>query len=210
MKFFNSREDIEKTFHKLPHWKQDEVAIFITFRLADSLPREVVDAWFADRDKFFVVNPKPWDAETETLFHELFSKRMEDHLDDALGCCALSDPETGQIVAERLHHFDGIRYRLWSYVIMPNHLHVLVTMNDLQSLANIIKGWKGVSSRLIQKSGLCEMVPFWQPDYFDRLVRSGTHFETIKTYIRENPIKAGLSSGFLLWERTDDEDVDAK
>jgi hypothetical protein len=43
MKFFDPRGDIEKTVHKLPHWQQGEVAIFVTFRLADSLPRELLD-----------------------------------------------------------------------------------------------------------------------------------------------------------------------
>lgn len=45
MKFFDPRGDIEKTAHKLPHWQQGEVAILVTFRLADSLPRELLDDW---------------------------------------------------------------------------------------------------------------------------------------------------------------------
>jgi hypothetical protein len=45
MKFFDPRGDIDKTAHKLPHWQQGEVAIFVTFRLADSLPRELLDDW---------------------------------------------------------------------------------------------------------------------------------------------------------------------
>jgi REP element-mobilizing transposase RayT len=102
----------------------------------------------------------------------------------------LCDPRLAQIVADRLHHFDGQRYDLWSYVIMPNHLHVLFTLRDGESLPDTLQGWKGVSSRFIHKTGLSALNPFWQPDYFDRLIRSPEHFSTVKAYIRENPAKA--------------------
>ncbi len=61
MKFFDPRGDIEKTAHKLPHWQQGEVAIFVTFRLADSLPRELLDDWLRAREAFLAANPPPWD-----------------------------------------------------------------------------------------------------------------------------------------------------
>ena len=51
------------------------------------------------------------------------------------------------------------------------------------------------------KEGLSDLNPFWQPDYFDRLIRSPEHFEAVRSYIRENPMKAGLKSGFVRWER---------
>ena len=111
-------------------------------------------------------------------------------------------PCLAQIVADRLHHFDGQRYDLWSDAITPNHVHVLFTLRDSESLPDTLQGWKGVSSRLIHKSGLCDLNPFWQPDYFDRLIRSPEHFNTVKAYIRENPAKAGLKTAFVLWERS--------
>lgn len=79
---------------------------------------------------------------------------------------------------------------------MPNHVHVLFTLRDDESLADTLQGWKGVSSRLIHKTGVSALNPFWQPDYFDRLIRSPEHFNTVKAYIRENPAKASLKSGF--------------
>jgi REP element-mobilizing transposase RayT len=114
----------------------------------------------------------------------------------------LCDPRLAQIVADRLHHFDGQRYDLWSYVIMPNHVHILFTLRDGESLPNTLQCWKGFSSRLIHKSGLSALNPFWQPDCFDRLIRSPEHFSTVKAYIRENPAKAGLKAGFIVWERS--------
>jgi len=85
---------------------------------------------------------------------------------------------------------------------MPNHAHVLFTLNEGETLPETLKGWKGVSSRMIHKEGLSDLNPFWQPDYFDRLIRSPQHFEAVRGYIRDNPEKAGLKSGFVLWERS--------
>lgn len=202
MRFFNSRGDIEKTFHKLPHWKQGEVPVFVTFRLADSLPQEFLERWFAEREAFLRANPPPWDEATEACYHGRFSDALDEHLDAAHGCCALRGTCLAEIVVGRLHHFDGQRYQLWSYVIMPNHVHVLLVLKENESLPDTLKGWKGVSSRMIHKEGLSELNPFWQPDYFDRLIRSPEHFETVRAYIRDNPSKAGLTSGFIFWERS--------
>lgn len=203
MKFFDPLKDIEKTCHKLPHWQQGEVPVFVTFRLADSLPREVLEKWFAERESFLAANPPPWDEITEACYHGRFSDALDEHLDAAQGCCALRQSRVARIVADRLHHFDGQRYDLCSYAIMPNHVHVLFTLHDAETLPDTLKGWKGVSSRMIHKEGLCELDPFWQPDYFDRLVRSPEHFEAVRGYIRDNPAKAGLRSGFVCWERGD-------
>ena len=91
MKFFDPRGDIEKTAHKLPHWQQGEVAIFVTFRLADSLPRELLDDWLRVREAFLAANTPPWDDITETCYHGQFSDKLDEHLDTAHGSCALRD-----------------------------------------------------------------------------------------------------------------------
>lgn len=75
-------------------------------------------------------------------------------------------------------------------------------MDEIQpSLPDTLQGWKGVSSRLIHQTGLSALNPFWQPDDFDRLIRSPEHFSTVEAYIREKPAKAALKTGFVLWER---------
>jgi REP-associated tyrosine transposase len=177
------------------------VAVFVTFRLADSLPQALLDSWLKAREDFLAANPLPWDDITQACYHGQFSDKLDEYLDTGHGTCALREPLIAQILAERFHHFDGQRYDLRGYAIMPNHAHVLFTLNDGESLPNTLQGWKGVSSRLIHKTGLSELNPFWQPEYFDRLIRSPEHLDTMKAYIRENPVKAGLKSGFILWER---------
>lgn len=75
-------------------------------------------------------------------------------------------------------------------------------MDEIQpSLPNTLQGWKGISSRLIHQTGLTTLNPFWKRDDFDRLIHSPERFSTVKAYIRENPAKAGLNTGFVLWER---------
>ncbi|MDB6138940.1 MAG: type site-specific deoxyribonuclease, HsdR family [Verrucomicrobiaceae bacterium] len=99
------------------------------------------------------------------------------------------------------HYFDEQRYHLWGYVIMPNHAHVLFSLNEGESLPDTLQGWKGVSSRMVHKAGFSELNPFWQREYFDRLIRSAEHFEKVMTYIRDNPLKARLPLGsYQLWE----------
>ncbi len=181
---------------------QSVFTLFFTFCRADSLPRELLDDWLRAREAFLAANPLPWDDITEACYHGQFTDKLDEHLDAAHGSCAVRDPGLAQIVADRLHHFDGQRYDLWSYVIMPNHVHVLFTLRDSESLPDTLQGWKGVSSRLIHKTGLSALNPFWQPDYFDRLIRSPEHFSTVKAYMRENPAKACLKAGFALWERS--------
>lgn len=202
MQFFNPRRDIEKTVHRLPHWQQEGVPVFVTFRLADSLPQALLDSYLAEKERFFRNHPEPWDKATEVCFQGLFADRLDEALDASHGSCVLKLPAVAKIVEERLNHFDDTRYQLQSYVIMPNHVHVLFDLRDAAALSSVVRGWKGVSSRLIHKTGLSALNPFWQPDYFDRLIRSPEHLTTVKAYIRENPLKAGLKTGFILWERS--------
>jgi REP element-mobilizing transposase RayT len=200
MEFFNPRDEIETTRHRLPHWRQGEVPVFVTFRLSDSLPKAVFEAWLERREAFLVSHPEPWDEVTEELYHLQFSDQIDEELDAAHGCCVLRDARISGIVEDRLRKFHDDRYRLLNFVIMPNHVHVLFIPSDDETLPDILKGWKGVSSRLVHREGFSELNPFWQPDYFDRLIRGPEHLERTFEYIRENPAKARLTSGYLYWE----------
>ena len=179
---------------------------FVTFRLADSLPREPLDDWprassslklrRTSRDAFHAANPPPWDDITEACYHGPFSDKLDEHLDAEQGSCALRDPRLAQIVADRLHHFDGQHDDFWSDVILPNHVHALFTLataNPSPTRSKAGKAFRAVSS---PPTSLSALNPFWQPDDFDRRIRSPEHFSTVKAYIRENPAKAGLKAGF--------------
>jgi len=103
----------------------------------------------------------------------------------------LRDPVSARIVENALGFFDGERYRLLSWVIMPNHVHVLIEQIPGYRLGDIVHSWKGFTAKQINhlrgRQGA-----FWAPDYYDRFVRDAVHFESALAYIRNNPVKAGL------------------
>lgn len=94
-------------------------------------------------------------------------------------------------VEDALLHFDGIRYRLLSWVVMPNHLHLLVETQPGHPLPGLVHSWKSYTAKranaLLGRSG-----EFWARDYFDRYVRDEAHRAAVVAYIENNPIKAGL------------------
>jgi leucyl-tRNA synthetase/REP element-mobilizing transposase RayT len=187
------------TKHKLPHWQQNESACFVTWRTADSLPKTVLDKWQADRDAWLSANPAPWDEATEKEYHQKFSDVIDEWLDAGEGDCVLRDAALREIVAKALHHFEGERYTLHSFVVMPNHVHVLFSPSEGHALPDILHSWKSFTAKAIGKTlgkeGRC-----WQPDYFDRLIRSQRHFNAVCRYIAQNPAKAQLAEGeFTLW-----------
>lgn len=99
-----------------------------------------------------------------------------------------------------LHHFEETLCLPICWVVMPNHLHVILVLHPEASLEKESSSWKSWTTRKINaltgRSGTR-----WQKDYFDRLVRDTGHFGNCVRYIRKNPVKAGLQPGeFLLWE----------
>ena len=195
--FLDPSKEIERGRHKLPHWQQDRACIFATWRTADSLPKTVLDHWSEQRTIWLSLHSQPWDEATDREYHERFASEMDKHLDQGYGACQLRESGNALIVADALRHFDGDRYELSDFVVMPNHVHVLFAPGSDQKLADIIQSWKRHSARLINvRMGASGRL--WQPDYWDRLIRSQRHFNWVKGYITANP--KGLREGeFLLW-----------
>jgi len=200
LKFFLKCEAIRKTHGRLPHWQQDNATYFITFRLADSIPAHLLDHWRDERQAWLKHHPKPWSPETESEYHERFSAKIDGYLDQGFGSCALRDPANATLVADSIRHFDRNRYLLHSWVIMPNHVHLLLSLNETVGLGATVSTWKRyTATRINQREA--DNGAFWQKDYFDRLIRDWNHFRNVARYIRNNPIKANLPTGtYLLYE----------
>lgn len=179
--------DAETTKHRrnLPHWQQGEAWVFVTWRLADSLPKAKLDEWKAEREAWMKHHPEPWDEKTEDEYHDRFSRQIDEWLDLGSGSCVLKDPANAKIVADALWHFDGDRYYLASFVVMPNHLHVLFRPLGGHALPEIMKSWKGFTAREINKR-IGKTGALWQDEYWDRLIRNERHFFKVAEYIREN------------------------
>lgn len=198
--FFNPYADIRYTENRLPHWQQKGAVYFVTFRLADAVPRRLLAQWEDDRNAWLRVHPEPWSNEVECEYHQRFSGAIERWLDAGHGACLLRRRECAEIVAETLRHFEGERVIMISSVVMPNHVHAIFIQNPEWALEKVMQSWKRFTAReinkLLERSGL-----LWQRDYFDRLVRDEKHFANCVRYIRRNPEKANLSAHeFILYE----------
>lgn len=198
IRFFDPTAETRKSGGILPHWEQPGVCYFITFRSADSLPSELTSKWKHDRDAWVEKHPKPWDEETEQEYHREFSLRIETWLDQGRGECVLKLEAVREIVLGKIMEGHESSHFIHSLVIMPNHFHVLVTV-ETGSLSELMRKWKGATSFLINRQ-LGRRGLLWQRDYFDRIIRDARHFERCKRYIASNPDKAGLrNAGFTLW-----------
>jgi len=168
----------------LPHYNNPQTLQSVTFRLADSLPQSKLQQLERDlRD----VDPAKCDA--------VRRKQIEAWLDAGMGCCALKHPALASLMQETLLKFDGDRYRLIAWCIMPNHVHVLMETKD--ALSKIVQSWKSYTGRwaLEKNAELGLGVPgkaLWMREYWDRYIRDGNHFDNVLYYIERNPVAAGL------------------
>jgi REP element-mobilizing transposase RayT len=179
---------------RLPHWEGENAVYFVTFRLADSLPESVRGRIeFERRDIVQTASAmrRAISAAEEKRLAKLSRKKLESQLDAGAGACWLAQPGIAEIVVEALSHFDGERYRLFAWCVMPNHVHVVFQPTAKNELAEIVHSWKSYSSkkanRELRRSG-----GFWEREYFDHIVRSPAEFERIVRYVLANPEKAGL------------------
>jgi len=189
--FFAPREEIEVHRGKLPHWQQPGKLYFLTWRLADSIPSEKLDSWKEEIEQWKKAHPEPWTSEQEAEYHRLAGGRIEEWLDNGHGACVLKDEKIASVVIGALKHFDGQKYEIRAFVVMPNHVHVFVRVFEGEELPALIQGWKGWTAKEINKL-LGKEGTLWQSEYFDRIVRSPEHAARIDGYIMENARKARI------------------
>ena len=203
---FEPDADLHIVERRLPHWSQPGAVAFITWRLHDSMPTEVIQRWREERARWLLdhgINMcRPdWRTRLNSLDPQLrhsfvnsLSNRWHDALDAGHGSCILRNTALAEIVAQSLGFFDGKRYVLMDFVVMPNHVHLLAAFPDEKSMLNQCESWKHytavqINRRLKRKDRL------WQQDAFDHLVRTEEQLKYLRQYIAENPAKAHLRPG---------------
>lgn len=172
----------------LPHFDGGELAQFITFRLIDSLPRDILIRW-KEELKF----------EENAHAASIMRRRVEAYLDQAHGDCHLRNPEIASMVQSSLLFHDQEKYRLVAWVVMPNHVHMLCTPNAGHDLASIMHSVKSFTSNEANKM-LSRTGRFWQKEYFDRYIRNARQFANTVAYIENNPVKANVCQSPEDWE----------
>ena len=165
----------------LPHCDTPGLLQAITFRLADSLPADVLGRLLQEIDN-----------DVEKL------RRIESLLDAGHGACWLAQPAVANIIEDALLHGDGQRYRLLAWCVMSNHVHVLIETWKSYPLPKVVQGWKSFTARLINRN-LGRTGTLWMRDYFDRYIRDDHHLAAVIAYLHNNPVKAGLVQNECEW-----------
>lgn len=189
----------------LPHLRSQGRSYFVTFRLEGTLPQELLRQYRAERAAL-LAKAKAAQSDGELLpedhrrLFDLYSEKIEVYLDGGRGECWLKDARIGDLVAGALRFFHGQRYDLGPWVVMPNHVHVIVQPLGPQLLDRVVKSWKGFTAReankLLQRTG----DSFWAREYYDHLVRDDKEGARLADYIHDNPVKAGLCARWEDWK----------
>jgi REP element-mobilizing transposase RayT len=159
----------------LPHRDEPSLAQFVTFHLADSFPAALRSEWEAllkieeDRDR---------------------RRQLEAYLDRGRGECHLRRADIAKLAEDAFRFHHGQWYDLLAWVVMPNHVHLLVKVGNT-SLSKTVKELKRYTAREANKI-LRREGAFWAEDYFDTYMRDTEHELKTRRYIENNPVKALL------------------
>ena len=185
MRFYDPNDSISNLAGNLPHWRQDGVTYFVTFRTIDSIPQSKLREWRREHDAWIAHNPEPHSADLRRTYNRLFTERLHEWLDAGYGKCVLREASLRRIVEEALQYFDGKRYQLDEYVVVPNHVHAIVTPLGSHELSSVLHSWKSYTATQINRR-LRVSGKFWQQESFDHIVRSPGQLERIRAYIRDH------------------------
>jgi REP element-mobilizing transposase RayT len=173
----------------------------VTFRLADSLPQSVFEVWkqeykgilgYCGKKGTFVM-----DKETDCL-NEMFLARIDMFLDTGYGDCCLKKPEVAETLENAIRRFDRERYNLYAWAIMPNHVHLIISVIEPYALPRIIHSIKSFSAsainRILKRTGR-----LWKPEYYDHIIRNEDELVNQIQYVYFNPRKSGLMDWKWKW-----------
>lgn len=182
---------------RLPHYQPIDSVLFVTFRLANSLPKETVAQLHREREENEKALRNEQDLKRKIQLKSELQKKYFGHFDDYLDrVCTdihwLKQPEIAKIVYEAILYYDSKEYDVVTFCIMPNHIHLVADMHKrnipLHSILQRIKSFTAVKANpILQRSG-----PFWQRENYDHVVRNGEELKRIVAYVIENPVKARL------------------
>jgi REP element-mobilizing transposase RayT len=183
----------KRTRGYLPHWEVDGAVYSITYRLADSLPADIIRKVREEYDSLLqriAGSGEPTVAQ-RFEFDRWFARKLDEHLDAGYGECHLRNPAAAEIVVENLLHLNGGRYDLCAWCVMPNHVHVVMRLFRGAELDRVLHSWKSYTSNrinaLLGRSGR-----LWMVEYHDRIVRGERDYLETVEYVLNNPEAAGL------------------
>lgn len=195
----------------LPHAQPPGAVLFVTFRLAGSIPTEVRARLVAEAERSeasLACIADPEDREQQAYLEErrIFG-RWDRALDMALsGPFWLRDPKIAAVIAKALHHRDGRVYNLDASCIMPNHVHVVFaplrkddgTYHAMSAVMHSLKRYTAREANVL----LGRRGTFWKDESYDHVVRDEGELQRVVAYVINNPVKAGLVQDWKEWRWT--------
>ncbi len=164
----------------LPHFDGRAIPQTINLHLGDAVPIKVIERWQRQLKDL---------RDEEQL--AVMQRRIDKYLDQGYGACYLKDDRVAKLVQDSLLKFDGTKYKLFAWCVMPNHEHSLLTRAEEGKLEEIMQAHKSFTAheanKLLKRKG-----KFWMDEYYDRYVRNQDHFRNAVRYIENNPVKAKL------------------
>ena len=205
------KEDTPYYRRNLPHYQPEHATYFVTFRLAGSLPIEVIARMKEGReaDEKLLIREKSKVKQREQLYdlQKRYFGKFDTLLDDSKsGPLWLGESEVADLVAEAVHYRDGKAYDLYAFCIMPNHVHMVFAVgrqvgrrdSSPYVVTDILENLKWYTAlkgnQLLKRTG-----QFWQHESYDHVVRDGRELERIVGYVLNNPVKAGLVKSWSKW-----------
>lgn len=196
-------------YKRIPHYDIKDAYQVITYRLADSLPGAILKELAAERDQLEKDKDKYREmsglSDKIKKAEALRRQKIEKYLDAGYGSCILQQANIVKIITGNWHFFDKQRYDLIAYVVMPNHVHVLIKTYPEWTLQKVVHNWKSYTAQEINKAllkmGWQPISPgkVWQSNYWDRFIRNDNHYFRTIDYIHNNPVKAGLCNKPIDW-----------
>lgn len=177
----------------------------MTFRITGSLPASLQKEIAYLRTDIFgraSQDRRPLTESELEAMEELHFREL-DILARDKGKRLLEHDHVAEIVAKALRHFDGERYVLFAWVIMPNHVHVVFEPKGTWELAQILHSWKSFTANAANKA-LGHTGSFWQSESYDHLIRDKDDLLRCIEYTWLNPEKAGLTNWKWRWKASPD------
>ncbi len=184
----------------LPHVKREGASYFVTFRLTDSLPNEVLLRFERERAAELRRLPAKSAPEQAEEIHRDLRRKIERYLDQGAGECHLRRPEIADRVAGALRYYHGQQYLLDDWVVMPNHVHLILWTLPNFTLSEILRSRKRHTARqanlILGRTGEA----LWQRESYDHWIRNDEEKSRIRRYIRMNPVNARLCKAPEDWK----------
>lgn len=221
-----ARPDPPNRFYRrrLPHWQPVAGAIFLTWRLYGSLPREALDRLQAERES---LDRQPQRADEtprdRALRHQkgLFGLADELLAQDTAGPKWLGKEPIARLMVDALFYHHRRLYILLAFVVMPNHVHVLLIPMEQRptegpDVASSLNSGAGLPAMPVPLRQITHSLksyvahepsrrlarpprPFWQDESYDHWVRSEAELGRVVTYVESDPVRSGLADSPEEW-----------